>query len=160
MVTSKHNSLVSYFILCWRRHVSATVGHLQVTKRIERRIIQCMFISPYSHHRRTNAPQTLGSPIALHLTHRKTPPSYYLTKTIPLIILNSVCQHNHFITQGNCKATCFDCRLVILRSILSTVSQDAMHTLGSHRVYIRGIHQFKSFVSKGVTCKYPWNTSN
>ena len=27
-----------------------------------------------------------------------------------------------------------------------------MHTLGSHRVYIHGIHQTKSFVSKGVTC--------
>jgi len=29
--TSKHNCLVSY-LLCWRRHVSAIVGHLQVTK--------------------------------------------------------------------------------------------------------------------------------
>ena len=29
--TSKHNCLVSY-LLCWRRHVSSTVGHLQVTK--------------------------------------------------------------------------------------------------------------------------------
>jgi hypothetical protein len=29
--TSKHNCLVSY-VLFWRRHVSATVGHLQVTK--------------------------------------------------------------------------------------------------------------------------------
>jgi len=52
------------------------------------------------------------------------------------IILNSVRQHNHFITQGNYKATCFDYRLVVLRPILSIVSQDAMHTLGSHRVYI------------------------
>jgi len=69
------------------------------------------------------------------------------------VILNSVRQHNHFITQGNYKATCFDYRLVILRPILSVVSQDAMHTLGSHRVYIHGIHQIKSFVSKGVTCK-------
>jgi len=34
------------------------------------------------------------------------------------IILNSVHQHNHFITQGSYKATCFDYRLVILRSIL------------------------------------------
>ena len=32
-------------------------------------------------------------------------------------ILNSVRQHNHFITQGNYKATCFDYRLVILRPI-------------------------------------------
>jgi len=31
------------------------------------------------------------------------------------------------------------------------VSQDVTHTLGSHRVYIHGIHQIKSFVSKGVT---------
>ena len=68
------------------------------------------------------------------------------------IILNSVRQHSHFITQGNYKATCFDYRLVILRPILSIVSQDAMHTLGSHRVYINGIHQIKLFVSKGVTC--------
>ena len=29
--TSKHSCLVSY-LLCWLRHVSATVGHLQVTK--------------------------------------------------------------------------------------------------------------------------------
>ena len=77
------------------------------------------------------------------------------------IILNSVRQHNHFITQGNYKATCFDYILVILRPILSTVSQDAMHTVGSHRVYIHGIHQIKSFVSKGVTCKLfsqEWDT--
>jgi hypothetical protein len=67
------------------------------------------------------------------------------------IILNCVGQHNHFITQVNYKATCFDYRLVILRSILSIVSQDAMHTLGSHRVYIQGMLQIKSFVSKGVT---------
>jgi len=35
------------------------------------------------------------------------------------VILNSVSQHNHFITQGNYKATCFDYRLVILKPILS-----------------------------------------
>ena len=56
-------------------------------------------------------------------------------------LLNSICQHNHFITQGNYKATCFNCRLVILRPILSIVSQAAMHTLGFHRVYNYGIHQ-------------------
>ena len=75
--------------------------------------------------------------------------------------LNSVRQHNHFITEGNCKTTCFDCRLVILTHILSIVSQDAMHTLGSHRVYIHGIQQIKSFVCKGVTCKlclHQWDT--
>jgi len=68
------------------------------------------------------------------------------------MILNSVRQHNLFIIQGNYKATCFDCRLVILRPILSFVSQDAMHTSGSHRVYTHGIHQIKLFVSKGMTC--------
>ena len=76
------------------------------------------------------------------------------------IILNSVRHHNHFITQGNYKATCFDYILVIFRSILSIVSQDAMHTLGSHRVFIH-VHQIKSFVSKGVTCKLcleEWDT--
>ena len=36
---------------------------------------------------------------------------------------------------------------------MSTESQDAMHTLGSHRVYNHGIHQIKSFVSKGVACE-------
>ena len=53
------------------------------------------------------------------------------------IILNSVRQHNHFIAEGNYKATCFYYRLVIFRPILSIVSQDAMHTLGSqilHRI--------------------------
>jgi len=78
-----------------------------------------------------------------------------------VIILNSVRQHNQFTTQGNYKATCFDYRLVILRPILPIVSQDAMQTLGSHRVYIRGIHQIKLFVSKGVTCKLclqEWDT--
>jgi len=76
-----------------------------------------------------------------------------LSNIFSIITLNSVRQNNHFITQGNYKATCFEYSLVILRSILSIVSQDAMHTLGSHRVYIHGIHQIKSFVSKGVTCK-------
>jgi len=76
-------------------------------------------------------------------------------------MLNSVRQHNHFITQGDYKATCFDYSLVIFRPILSIVSQDAMHPLGSHRVYIHGIHQIESFVSKSVTCKLclqHWNT--
>jgi len=58
-------------------------------------------------------------------------------------MLNSVRQHNHFITQGNYKATCFDYCSVIFRPILSIESQDAMHTLGSHRVYTHGIHQTK-----------------
>jgi len=55
-------------------------------------------------------------------------------------------QHNHFITQSNYKATCFGYRLVILRPILSIVSEDAMHTVGTHRVYIHEIHQIKSYV--------------
>ena len=33
-VTSKHNCLLSY-LLCWRRHVRATVGHLQFIKMYE-----------------------------------------------------------------------------------------------------------------------------
>ena len=77
---------------------------------------------------------------------------FHPNTTASNIILNSVHQHNHFITQGNYKATCFDYRLVILRPLLPIVSQDAMHTLGSHRVYSHGIHQIKSFVSMGVTC--------
>jgi len=35
------------------------------------------------------------------------------------MILNNVGQYNHFITQGNFKATCFDYRLVILNHILN-----------------------------------------
>jgi len=76
-------------------------------------------------------------------------------------ILNSVRQHNHFITQGNYKSTCFDYILVIFSLFLSIVSQDAIHTLGSHRVYIHGIHQIRSFFSKGVMCKLclqQWDT--
>jgi len=77
-----------------------------------------------------------------------------LTFRYPNITLNSVRQYNHFITEGNYKTTCFDYRLVILRPILSIVSKDAMHTSGSHRVYIPGIPQIKSFVSKDVACKF------
>jgi len=33
------------------------------------------------------------------------------------ITLNSVRQHNHFITQGNYKAACFDYRLLIFGPI-------------------------------------------
>jgi len=36
--------------------------------------------------------------------------------------------------------------LVILRPILTFVLPDTVHTLGSHRVYIRGIHLVKTFV--------------
>jgi len=44
------------------------------------------------------------------------------------------------------KATCFDCNPVIFRCILTVVLPDAMHTLGSHHVYIRGIYLIKTFV--------------
>ena len=57
------------------------------------------------------------------------------------ITLNNVRQHNHFITQGNYKAKCFDYRLVIFRPVLSIESQYAMHTLGSHLVYTYGKHK-------------------
>ena len=52
------------------------------------------------------------------------------------------------------KATCFDYNLVIFRSILTSVLPDAMHTLGSYRVYIRGIYLVKNVCLKGVMCKY------
>ena len=38
--------------------------------------------------------------------------------------------------------------------VLSFESQDSLRTLGSHRVNIHGIHKIKSFVSKGVMCKF------
>jgi len=47
----------------------------------------------------------------------------------PDITLNSVRQHNHFITQGNYKATCFDYRLVILRPILFQLCHKTLCTL-------------------------------
>jgi len=37
------------------------------------------------------------------------------------------------------QATCFDYNPVIFRPILTVVLPDAVHTLGSHRVYISGI---------------------
>jgi len=37
--------------------------------------------------------------------------AWYLQLGTANMILNSARQHNHFITQGNCKATCFDYRL-------------------------------------------------
>ena len=40
----------------------------------------------------------------------------------------------------------FRLNLVILRAILTFVLPDTVHTLGSHRVYIRGIHLVKAFV--------------
>jgi len=85
----------------------------------------------------------------------------FVSSMLHNIILNSLLQHNHFIIRGNYKATCFDYWLVILKPILPIMSQDAMHTVGSHRVYIHGIHQIKSSVSTGVTCKLclqQWDT--
>ena len=70
------------------------------------------------------------------------------------IKLNSVRQHNYFITQG--KLNRLHVSTIDQSSsglFLSFESQDAMHTLGSHRVYSHGIRKIKSFVSKGVTCK-------
>jgi len=89
---SHQNTIVLYLILCYAdddmfRPLWAIFRSQKCTKR---RITQCMFIGPYSHHRRTNAPQMLGSPNVLHLARRKTPPSYYLMKTIPLIYTYSL----------------------------------------------------------------------
>jgi len=90
------------------------------------------------------------------------------------VYIHGIHQIKSFVSKGvNCKlclhqldkviteATCFDYCSVIFRTILSTVSQDAIHTLESHRVYIHGIYQIKSFVCKGVTCKLclqQWDT--
>jgi len=58
------------------------------------------------------------------------------------VILNSVCQHNHFITHGNYKATCFDYRLVILRPI-----------------FVNWVTRY--YAHFGIpSCLPPWNTSN
>ena len=39
----------------------------------------------------------------------------------------------------------FQLDLVILRPMLTTVLPDTVHTLGSHRMYIHGIHLVKRF---------------
>ena len=74
------------------------------------------------------------------------------------VIINSVSPNNHFITQDSYKSKFFDYGLVILRPILSIESQNVIHTLGSHIVYIYGLHQIKSFVSKGVMYSIDVNT--
>jgi len=66
------------------------------------------------------------------------------------IILNSVRQHNHFNAQGNYKATCFDYRLVILRPILSIVSQDAIHTLGFNLMYSMDVNTMGSQIVHSI----------
>ena len=72
------------------------------------------------------------------------------------MILNNVGQNNHIITQGNYQATCFDYRIVILRPILSIVSQDAMHNSGPHRVYIYRITKVnQSHYRPGVAQRVP-----
>ena len=69
------------------------------------------------------------------------------------IILNSVRQHNYFITEGNYIGYMFRLEICHLQDyFLSFDSKGATHTLGFHRVYIHGIHKIKSFVSNGVTC--------
>ena len=49
-------------------------------------------------------------------------------------ILNSARQHNHIITQGNYKATCFDYRLVIFRPFFVQSSHKLLCTLWDHVV--------------------------
>jgi len=44
--------------------------------------------------------------------------------------------------------------LVILRPMLTIVLPNTVHTLGSHRVYIRRTHLVKTFFQKGVQCDY------
>ena len=59
-------------------------------------------------------------------------------------ILNNLRLHNTLLHNVIARAKCFDYLSVILRSIfLSIESQDAMHTQGSHRIYIHGIHKIK-----------------
>jgi len=38
--------------------------------------------------------------------------------------------------------------------MLTIVLPDTVHTLGSHRVYIRGIHLVETFLEMGVKCDY------
>jgi len=78
-------------------------------------------------------------------------PDYSVTRTALLtsywtrdwdIILNSIRQHSHFITQANYKATFFDYRLVILRPIFVNCVT---------RCYAR---------FRIPSCLHPWNNNN
>jgi len=70
-------------------------------------------------------------------------PSSFLSENIKInTILHNAHQHNYCIIEGNYIGDMF--RLLISHlqvCFLSTESQDAMRTLGSHRVYICGIHK-------------------
>ena len=56
------------------------------------------------------------------------------------VILNTVRQHNHFIIQGNYKATCFDYKLVIFRPI-----------------FVNLVTRY--YAHFGIpSCLHPWNT--
>ena len=52
--------------------------------------------------------------------------------------LHNARRHNYFITQGNYIGYMFRLLFSHLQDCLSFESQDAMHTLGSHLVYIHG----------------------
>ena len=69
------------------------------------------------------------------------------------MILNSVRQHNHFITEGNYIGYMFRLSISHLQEYFCQLSHKMLCTLwDSYRVYNHGIHQIRSFVSKGVTC--------
>ena len=67
-------------------------------------------------------------------------PSSFLSKNMKInIILNNVRQHDYFIVQGNYIGDMFQLLINHLQAyFLPIESQDAMHTLGSHRIYIHG----------------------
>ena len=56
-------------------------------------------------------------------------PRFHKTRKYFNITLNSVRQHNHFNTEGNYKATCFDYRLVIIRPVLFQLFHKMLCTL-------------------------------
>ena len=82
-------------------------GLCQQTNTIRQKITELLFYIQWFVYVRATCFDRVGHLQALQENRSK---SCY-------IILNSVHQHNQFITQGNNKATCFDYRLVIFRPI-------------------------------------------
>jgi len=76
------------------------------------------------------------------------------------ILLNSVRQHSHFITQGNYKATCFDCRFSS-SGLFRQLCHEMLCTLWDPKVFTF-MEYIKSDVFHGIHQIWciPWNTSN
>ena len=69
----KHTCLISY-LLCWRRHVSATVGHLQVTKIYTYTMMQSPSWEANWFAASQEIPRISRNPEVHYRTHKRPPP--------------------------------------------------------------------------------------